>query len=164
MCTPFRLETLTPTAHPHCSPTRARRAIASAPIVFCLVGRYTRVRIYILNNTNWLLHCKVTLITYTQPNKDSVNHLSTSVQWSGFGATISRYWGAVILRILFPYITIGMIVSVMDKLINPHAMNIFRGPLSWIHGLIAKGTPMLIAFRRNATPVKASPVICWLID
>jgi hypothetical protein len=53
----------------------------------------------------------------------------------------------------------GTIVSVIARLINPHAMNIFWGPERCIQGVMANGIPMLIALRRNATPVNASPVI-----
>ena len=73
---------------------------------------------------------------------------------------ITRYLSAVALLIRLPQITIGTIVKVIAKLMNPHAMNMFCAPDRDSHGLIAKGMPILMAFRMKATPVKASPVIC----
>jgi hypothetical protein len=52
-----------------------------------------------------------------------------------------------------------MMVMVIARLINAQVMNMFLSPLCFIQGEMAKGMPMLIALRRNATPVKASPVI-----
>jgi hypothetical protein len=59
---------------------------------------------------------------------------------------------------------IGIIVSVIAKLMKPHAINIFCGPERCIQGVMANGIPMLIALRRNATPVNASPVICLVVE
>jgi hypothetical protein len=53
----------------------------------------------------------------------------------------------------------GMHKLVIARLINPQAMNMFEIPSRIIHGVIAKGIPILIAFRRKAIPVNASPTI-----
>lgn len=53
----------------------------------------------------------------------------------------------------------GKIRREIPKLTNPHTIKKFWSPRFFIPGLMAKGIPMLMALRRNATPVKASPVI-----
>jgi hypothetical protein len=53
---------------------------------------------------------------------------------------------------------IGMISPETVRQRKPQVMNMLCKPLCWIQGWIANGMPMLTALRRNAIPVKASPV------
>jgi hypothetical protein len=69
------------------------------------------------------------------------------------------YLPANSFRIFFPKRIMGTNSIEIARLTNPQTRNMLPTPRFFIHGSIAKGMAMLIALRRNAMPVKASPVI-----